>query len=105
MGRTAVSRPSFLASLSSCRCVIICPSETDSTALQYMTPFAAVTVGAFLRDWGSNVLVVYDDMTSHFQTAHQYALSCRDAWSASFSCVANNGSLRTAVALGAPFAE
>jgi hypothetical protein len=55
-------------------------ADTDPTALQYLTPFAAATVASHLRDWGSNVLVVYDDLTTHFQTAHQYVLQRRAGW-------------------------
>lgn len=45
--------------------IIVAASATDSAPLQYLAPFAAVTMAEKFMSEGKHVLVVYDDLTKH----------------------------------------
>jgi F-type H+-transporting ATPase subunit alpha len=45
--------------------IVVAASATDSAPLQYLAPFAAVTIGEGFMQKGKHVLVIYDDLTKH----------------------------------------
>ena len=45
--------------------LIVTASATDVAAMQFLAPFAAVTIGEHFMAQGKHVLVVYDDLTKH----------------------------------------
>jgi F-type H+/Na+-transporting ATPase subunit alpha len=54
--------------------VIFNSSADSSVALQYLTPFAAVTLGQYLMNNGDDVLVIYDDLSKHAVAWRQLSL-------------------------------
>jgi F-type H+/Na+-transporting ATPase subunit alpha len=54
--------------------VVFNSSADSSVALQYLTPFAAVTLGQYLMNKGEDVLVVYDDLSKHAVAWRQLSL-------------------------------
>lgn len=54
--------------------VIVATSPHDSPNLIYLTPYAAMTVGEYFRDQGSDVLVVLDDLSTHAYFYREMAL-------------------------------
>ena len=54
--------------------VIFNASADSSVALQYLTPFAAVTYGQYLMNQGQDVLVIYDDLSKHAVAWRQLSL-------------------------------
>jgi F-type H+/Na+-transporting ATPase subunit alpha len=45
--------------------VVVAASATDSAPVQFMAPYAAVTLGEYFMEQGKHVLVVYDDLSKH----------------------------------------
>ena len=45
--------------------IVVMASAVDSAPLQYLAPFAAVTIGEDFMARGKHVLVIYDDLTKH----------------------------------------
>ena len=45
--------------------IVVMASAIDSAPLQYLAPFAAVTIGEAFMEQGKHVLVVYDDLSKH----------------------------------------
>lgn len=45
--------------------IVVLASAIDSAPLQYLAPFAAVTIGEEFMAQGKHVLVIYDDLTKH----------------------------------------
>lgn len=45
--------------------IVVAASATDPAPLQYLAPFAAVTIAEGFMAQGKHVLVVYDDLTKH----------------------------------------
>ena len=45
--------------------IIVSSSASDSAPLQYLSPYAGVTIGEYFMDQGKDVLIVYDDLTKH----------------------------------------
>jgi F-type H+/Na+-transporting ATPase subunit alpha len=54
--------------------VVFNSSADSSVALQYLTPFAAVTLGQYLMNKGDDVLVIYDDLSKHAVAWRQLSL-------------------------------
>jgi F-type H+/Na+-transporting ATPase subunit alpha len=54
--------------------VIFNASADSSVALQYLTPFAAVTLGQHLMNQGDDVLIIYDDLSKHAVAWRQLSL-------------------------------
>lgn len=50
---------------------VIAAPDTSSLGEQYLAPFAAEAVGAYLRSCGKHALVVYDNLTNHFEISRQ----------------------------------
>lgn len=45
--------------------IAVVASSSDSSVLQYLAPFSAMTMAEYFRDQGKDVLVVFDDLTKH----------------------------------------
>ncbi|MCC6579062.1 MAG: F0F1 ATP synthase subunit alpha [Phycisphaeraceae bacterium] len=56
---------------------IVCSSASDPAPLQYIAPYAGVTMAEFYRDNGGHALIVYDDLTKHAQAYRQLSLLLR----------------------------
>src|SRR3989338_6949409 len=57
--------------------IINASSSADSATLQYLTPYAACTMGEYFRDSGKHCLVVYDDLSKHAVAYRQMSLLLR----------------------------
>ena len=56
---------------------IIAASASESAPMQYIAPYAGVTMGEYYRDSGKHALLVYDDLTKHAQAYRQLSLLLR----------------------------
>ncbi|MGN0636082.1 MAG: F0F1 ATP synthase subunit alpha [Acutalibacteraceae bacterium] len=45
--------------------IVVAATASDSPALQYLSPYAACSVGEYFMEQGRDVLVVYDDLSKH----------------------------------------
>jgi F-type H+-transporting ATPase subunit alpha len=45
--------------------IVVMASAIDSAPVQYLAPFAAVTIGEYFMERGKHVLVIYDDLSKH----------------------------------------
>ncbi len=57
--------------------VVVATSEADPAGLQYVTPYAAMSIGEFFRDQGRDVLLVLDDLTRHAWAYRELSLLLR----------------------------
>lgn len=57
--------------------VIISASASDQAPLIYLSPFAGLSVAEFFRDRGQEVLVVFDDLTTHAKFYRETSLISR----------------------------
>ncbi|MBI1846716.1 MAG: F0F1 ATP synthase subunit alpha [Candidatus Rokubacteria bacterium] len=56
---------------------VIVASASDSAPLQYIAPYAGVTMGEFFRDAGRHALCIYDDLSKHATAYRQLSLLLR----------------------------
>jgi F-type H+-transporting ATPase subunit alpha len=56
---------------------VVSACASDPAPLQFIAPYAGVTMGEYFRDSGRDVLVVYDDLTKHAQAYRQVSLLLR----------------------------
>ncbi|OGJ88590.1 MAG: F0F1 ATP synthase subunit alpha [Candidatus Raymondbacteria bacterium RifOxyA12_full_50_37] len=56
---------------------IICSGAASPASLQYIAPYAGVTMAEYYRDKGEHALIVYDDLTKHAQAYRQISLLLR----------------------------
>ena len=45
--------------------IIVAATAADSAPLQYLAPYAGVTIGEYFMDQGKDVLCIYDDLSKH----------------------------------------
>jgi F-type H+-transporting ATPase subunit alpha len=57
--------------------VIVVATEDDPAGLQFITPYAAATIGEYFMGQGRDVLVVYDDLTRHARAYREMSLLLR----------------------------
>lgn len=57
--------------------IVVATSEKDPPGLQFVTPYAAMSMGEFFRDRGRDVLVVLDDLTRHAWAYRELSLLLR----------------------------
>ena len=57
--------------------IIVTANASDSAALQYLAPYAGVTMAEFFMSQGKDVLIVYDDLTKHAWAYRQMSLLLR----------------------------
>jgi F-type H+-transporting ATPase subunit alpha len=56
---------------------VISATASDPAPLQFIAPYAGVTLGEFFRDSGRDALVVYDDLSKHAVAYRQVSLLLR----------------------------
>ncbi len=59
------------------RCVFVVAGAASAPGLQWIAPFAGMTVAEYFRDRGQHALVVFDDLTKHAATHREIALLTR----------------------------
>lgn len=57
--------------------LVVMSTGEDPPALQYITPYAAMTMAEYFMDQGRDVLVVYDDLTRHAWAYRELSLLLR----------------------------
>jgi F-type H+-transporting ATPase subunit alpha len=61
------------------RCLVVVAEAASSPGLQWIAPFAAMTMAEFFRDRGQHALIVIDDLTKHAATHREIALLTRQS--------------------------
>jgi F-type H+-transporting ATPase subunit alpha len=56
------------------RCIFVVASPAAAPGLQWLAPFAGMTMAEYFRDRGQHALVVLDDLTKHAATHRELAL-------------------------------
>jgi F-type H+-transporting ATPase subunit alpha len=56
---------------------VVSACASEPAPMQFIAPYAGVTMGEYFRDSGRDVLVVYDDLTKHAQAYRQVSLLLR----------------------------
>jgi F-type H+-transporting ATPase subunit alpha len=59
------------------RCIFVVASPASAPGLQWIAPFAAMTMAEYFRDRGQHALVVIDDLSKHAATHREIALLTR----------------------------
>jgi len=57
--------------------IVVCASASEAAALQYIAPYAGVTMGEYFRDNGKHALIVYDDLSKHAVAYREMSLILR----------------------------
>ncbi|MCT4578801.1 F0F1 ATP synthase subunit alpha [Donghicola sp.] len=60
------------------RCIFVVGSAAATPGMQWIAPFAGMTMAEFFRDNGQNALIVIDDLTRHAATHRELALLTRE---------------------------
>ena len=58
-------------------CLVVVSKGEDPPGLQYITPYAATTMGEYFMERGRDVLIVYDDLSRHAWAYRQLSLLLR----------------------------
>jgi F-type H+-transporting ATPase subunit alpha len=61
------------------RCIIVVAAASGSPGLQWIAPFAGMTMAEYFRDSGGHALIVLDDLTKHAATHREIALLTRQS--------------------------
>ncbi|MBM3493673.1 MAG: F0F1 ATP synthase subunit alpha, partial [Armatimonadetes bacterium] len=57
--------------------IIVAATASEPAPMQYLAPYAGVTIGEYFRDQGGHVLCVYDDLSKHAVAYRQVSLLLR----------------------------
>lgn len=57
--------------------IVVSASGEDEAGMQYIAPYAATSIGEYFMEKGKDVLIVYDDLTSHARAYRQMSLLLR----------------------------
>ncbi|WP_104741757.1 F0F1 ATP synthase subunit alpha [Helicobacter ailurogastricus] len=57
--------------------VVVNAPASDSPAMQYLAPYAGVTIGEYFRDQGRHALIIYDDLSKHAVAYREISLILR----------------------------
>lgn len=57
--------------------IVVAASASDPAALQYLAPYAGVTMGEYFRDNSRHALIVYDDLSKHAVAYREMSLILR----------------------------
>lgn len=60
------------------RCIFVVASAAGSPGLQWLAPFAGLTIAEYFRDRGGHALIVIDDLSKHAATHRELALLTRE---------------------------
>ncbi len=58
-------------------CIVVVATEGNAPGLQFIAPYAAMTMGEFFMEQGRDVLVVFDDLTRHARAYRELSLLLR----------------------------
>lgn len=58
-------------------CIIVVATGEDTPGLQFVAPYAATTMGEYFMEKGQDVLIIYDDLTSHARAYREVSLLLR----------------------------
>ena len=61
------------------RCIVVVAGGATSPGLQWIAPFAGMTMAEHFRDRGGHALVVFDDLSKHAATHREIALLTRQS--------------------------
>lgn len=61
------------------RCIVVVAAAASSPGLQWIAPFAGITMAEYFRDRGQHALVVIDDLTKHAASHREIALLTRQS--------------------------
>jgi len=56
---------------------VVSATASDAASLQYIAPYAGVTMGEYFRDNGKHALIIYDDLSKHATAYRQLSLLLR----------------------------
>lgn len=59
------------------RTIIVLSKANDPAGLVYITPYSATSIAEYFRDKGKDVIIVYDDLTSHADSYRHISLLLR----------------------------
>lgn len=59
------------------RCIVVVANASTAAGLQWIAPYAGLTMAEYFRDRGQHALVVIDDLTKHAATHREIALLTR----------------------------
>jgi len=57
--------------------IVVAATASDNAPLQYLAPYAGVTMGEYFMYKGGHVLCVYDDLSKHAQAYRAMSLLLR----------------------------
>ncbi len=57
--------------------IVVAASADETAGMQYIAPYAATAIGEYFMEKGRDVLVVYDDLTSHARAYREMSLLLR----------------------------
>ncbi|MDD2318771.1 MAG: F0F1 ATP synthase subunit alpha [Geobacteraceae bacterium] len=57
--------------------IVVCASASEPAPLQFIAPYAGVTMGEFFRDNGRHALIIYDDLSKQAVAYRQLSLLLR----------------------------
>lgn len=60
------------------RCIFVVASAAAAPGLQWIAPFAGMTMAEYFRDRGQHALIIIDDLTKHAATHRELALLTRE---------------------------
>ncbi len=55
-------------------CILVVASDEDPPGLRYIAPYAATSIAEYFMEKGKDVLIVYDDLTSHARAYRELSL-------------------------------
>lgn len=61
------------------RCIVVVASAASAPGLQWIAPFAGMTMAEYFRDRGQHALIVIDDLSKHAATHREIALLTRQS--------------------------
>src|SRR6185503_438866 len=57
--------------------IVVVATATESAPLQFLAPYAGVTIGEYFRDTGRHALCIYDDLSKQAVAYRQMSLLLR----------------------------
>lgn len=61
------------------RCIVLVAGSASAPGLQWIAPYAGITMAEYFRDKGQHALIVIDDLSKHAATHREIALLTRQA--------------------------
>ncbi len=58
-------------------CIVVVATGEDTPGLQFVAPYAATSMGEYFMEQGRDVLIIYDDLTSHARAYREVSLLLR----------------------------